>query len=284
MRIEARAKINWALNVTGIRPDGRHDLDMLTQRLDLADTLTIVRAQTLTLELSGAPGLSDKEDNLALRAARLLQETTGYAGGARMRLNKRIPLQAGLGGGSADAAAALEGLNELWQTGLTPAELARLGALLGSDVPLCLCPGLARVRGAGEDVRPIPGGQGWHLVLLQPREGLSTGAVFRQYDLLASPPEAADIEQAADALVSGNAALAALHCRNQLQPAAEKMLPAVRRAVLALLGEGAAFARMTGSGSAVFGVFGSRRASLTAQAALRADWPVCLALKALGED
>ena len=282
MRIEARAKINWALNVTGTRPDGRHDLDMLTQRLGLADTLTIEHARRLTLEVSGAPGLSAGDDNLALRAARLLKEATGYAKGARMRLQKKIPLQAGLGGGSADAAAALTGLNGLWKTGLLPRDLARLGALLGSDVPLCLSPGLARVRGAGEDVRPLSGGREWHLVLLKPEEGLSTRAVFEAYDR-GAPPEAADIERAAEALLSGDMGEAARHCRNQLQEAAARMLPAVGRAVDALTAQGAAFARMTGSGSAVFGVFESGMAAAAAQAALMNDWPVCLAVRTLGD-
>ena len=158
MEIQARAKINWTLNVTGKREDGYHLLDMLMQPIALHDTLYIEAADGLTLTVECADGLSAGDDNLVLRAARALQAIGGISRGASMRLIKRIPMGAGLGGGSADAAAALKGLNKLWGIGLDLPALCRIGERLGADIPFCLHDAPRRAQGIGENLTPIESG------------------------------------------------------------------------------------------------------------------------------
>ena len=151
MHVVARAKINWTLDIVGKREDGYHLMDMLMQPVELADELTLEKTENgLTLTVSGYPRVKAGPDNLALRAAQALQAQTGYRGGASIHLHKRIPVGAGLGGGSADAAGVLAGLNRLWETGLTQQELEALGLRLGADVPFCLRGGLQRAQGVGE--------------------------------------------------------------------------------------------------------------------------------------
>ena len=188
--LAAYAKINWTLDILGARPDGYHLMDMLMQTVSMCDLLWMEEAEDLTLEAvpggtegARAPkagdGLSSDgvrydASNLVYRAALLLRERCGVRRGARIRLAKRIPSGAGMGGGSADAAAALKGLNALWGLGLSHAELLSLGLELGADVPFLLTGGLARVGGIGERIRPLaPAPEVW-LVLVQPCEGLST--------------------------------------------------------------------------------------------------------------
>lgn len=138
MLINARAKINWTLDITGRREDGYHLMDMLMQPVTLCDTISLTEAETLTLTCGGTPRLTASEDNLALRAARALRLRTGCTRGAAIHVEKRIPVGAGMGGGSADAAAVLRGLNQLWALNLSQHELEEIGLTLGADVPFCL--------------------------------------------------------------------------------------------------------------------------------------------------
>lgn len=281
MRLKAHAKINWALNVTARLPNGYHALDMLVQRIELADELEILPSETLNLKVSGAMDLTNHGDNLAYRAAIALQAATGCDRGASIALHKHIPSQAGLGGGSADAAAALVGLNKLWETGLSHERLSLLAAGLGADVPLCLVDGLMRVKGFGERISPIPGGQTFHLLILQPGSGLSTGDVFLAYD--ARPDgHPADIESCIHALLEHDLPALRQASRNQLQQAAGRLCAPVEQAVSELYAAGAGFSQMSGSGSAVFGVFDTEMKAKAAQAVLRYRWPVCLLTKTLG--
>lgn len=279
--IKAYAKINWALNVLSRRSDGYHILDMLVQRIDLADELVFGHAGDLQLEVTNAPADLDTRNNLVMKAALALKQATAYQGGARITLKKRIPSQAGLGGGSADAAAALVGLNQLWDTGLTIAQLQAIGIKLGADVPPCLCQGLMRVTGIGEEITPIKGAREYPLLLIQPGKGLSTAEVFKAYDL-ENKTGAADLDLAANALISSNLNQLDQVCKNQLQPVASRMLPAIDQAVADLLAHGALFAQMTGSGSVVFGVFESPEKVKQAHSVLRDRWPVCILSKTLG--
>lgn len=164
MHVVARAKINWTLDIVGKREDGYHLMDMLMQPVELADELTLEKTENgLTLTVSGYPRVKAGPDNLALRAAQALQAQTGYRGGASIHLHKRIPVGAGLGGGSADAAGVLAGLNRLWETGLTQQELEALGLRLGADVPFCLRGGCSGRKAWGRNLRPwlAAGCSGW---------------------------------------------------------------------------------------------------------------------------
>ena len=142
LRIGARAKINWTLDITGRRADGYHLMDMLMQSVTLADEITLEKTLDgeITLTTGGTPLLPADEHHLALRAARALQKAASCPLGARIHVEKRIPVGAGMGGGSSDAAGVLVGLNRLWETGLTRAELEDVGLTLGADVPFCIDP------------------------------------------------------------------------------------------------------------------------------------------------
>ncbi len=166
IEVEAHAKINLTLEVVGRRSDGYHDIVSIMQTVGLHDVVTLEPAEGLTLECD-TPEL-ESADNLALRAAEVLREHAGHSGGAAISLAKRIPVAAGLGGGSSDAAAVLVGLNRLWDLGLPPEELMPLAAGLGSDVPFFLVGGTAMVSGRGERVRALPPADLRWFVLLSP--------------------------------------------------------------------------------------------------------------------
>jgi len=268
MKLKAHAKINWSLDITGVRPDGYHLMDMLMQPITLADTVTLENADTLSLSLSGTPFLAPDEKNLAYRAALALKQATGYPGGARVCLEKHIPVGAGLGGGSADAAAVLRGLNQLWQTSLTDADLTTLGLSLGADVPFCLHGHLTRTRGIGEILNPLPCGRYFPLIVVQPCRGLSTKEIFSSYS---DPGTHPDIPALADALAFGN--LHGAKPGNVLQSVSVRKRPEIGRAIAKLRDSGADPALMTGSGSAVFGVFPSFKKARAAFPQIASIWP-----------
>ncbi len=181
MLIEAPAKINLSLNVVGRRQDGYHLLETVMQTIGLYDRLEIGQAEGEPV-LSCRPSELEGEHNLALRAARLLRQEYNVDKGCRLELVKGIPVAAGLGGGSSDAAAALTGLNELWQLGLETADLSALGARLGSDVPFFIEGGTAFVEGRGEVVKPLPPLPATSLVLVGPDLPLKTADVYAAGD------------------------------------------------------------------------------------------------------
>ncbi len=271
MLINARAKINWTLDVTGRREDGYHLMDMLMQPVTLCDTIVLTEAEALTLTCGGEPRLDASEDNLALRAARALQARTGCTLGAAIHVEKRIPVGAGMGGGSADAAAVLRGLNRLWALNLSERELEEIGLTLGADVPFCLRGGLTRTTGIGEQMTALPCGRTWPLVVVQPGDALSTGEVFVAYHR-GGAARRPDTAAAADALAAGDASRLADSLANVLEPVSRAKRPAIGEAIDALKALGAVAALMTGSGSAVFGVFASDDAADEAEEALLARY------------
>ncbi|HLH25474.1 MAG TPA: 4-(cytidine 5'-diphospho)-2-C-methyl-D-erythritol kinase [Chloroflexota bacterium] len=165
VHVRAYAKVNVVLEVLGRRPDGYHELYTILQAIGLYDELCCEPAADLTLD---APPLADDAPNLVMRAATALQEATGCQAGAALTLRKGIPLASGLGGGSADAAAALVALNDLWKLYLEPAELARIAPSLGTDVPFFLLGGTALARGRGDELEPLPDPLPRWLVILVP--------------------------------------------------------------------------------------------------------------------
>ena len=229
----------------------------------------------MTFSADGATRVPQDEGNLALRAALALRRHAGTAQGVMIHLHKRIPSGAGLGGGSADAAAVLHGLNALWELNLPMETLRQIGLTLGADVPFCLMGGLAHVRGIGEVIEPLPCPRIYHLVIIQPCRGLSTPQVFRALDGMDISASRPNTPQALSALTGGNLALLADSLGNTLQPVAISMRPQIRQAITTLREHGARAAQMTGSGSAVFGVFATAAAARTAFAALSRRYPHC---------
>ena len=241
----APAKLNLALHVTGQRADGYHLLDSLVVFAAAGDQLRL-EPGPLSLGIDGpfAAGLSSDE-NLCLDAARL----AGME--ARITLTKNLPVASGLGGGSADAAAVLRGLARMG----APLPAAPEG--LGADVPVCLAGRPARMRGVGEQISPLPELPDLHLVLINPRQPVSTPEVFRGLARKDNPP-LPDLPARFD--LTGLIGYLAL-CRNDLEEPAMALCPAIAKVLRALADEGALLARMSGSGASCFGIFDSARAA-----------------------
>ncbi len=275
LKLTARAKVNWSLDILSKYPNGYHQMDMLMSNVSLSDELTFAPHDSLKLTVEGGNGIPI-EDNLVLKAARALQETVGYAGGAEITLYKRIPHGAGLGGGSADAAAALIGLNSLWRLELAKEKLIGIAHTLGADIPFFLTGGLARIGGFGELVTPLPPLKEIPLVILQPCGPQSTKEVFALYDTLVKVSHP-DTGAALSALQAGDFDAFAKASGNVLQQALEPQLPQIPEALAALDACGALFTAMSGSGSAVFGAFADETAAWDAQRVLHKRWKKCWA-------
>ena len=264
--VRAQAKINWSLDVCAGRDDGYHELDMLMQRIDLSDTLTFERARFLTLTVGGRT-LSEGGRDLVLQAAQALNDHMGRHYGARITLAKHIPIRAGLGGGSADCAATLIALDRLWDLRLPLSELLKIGRKLGADVPYCIAGGFARVRGMGEKIAALGGGERFPLVLLHVGRGLSTAQVFSEYDRVGRTL-GLDNAALARAILARDLDGMDRLCGNALEAPSISLMPEIGAALRALRALGARVARMSGSGSAVFGVFRTAAEALRAAEAL----------------
>ncbi len=274
LRLTARAKINWSLDILGAREDGYHLMDMLMESVALADELTIAyQDEGLSLLVSGAD-VPVGEDNLVLKAARILQQSFGGNDGARITLTKRIPTGAGMGGGSADAAAVLLGLNRLWDVGASASGLQNAALMVGADVPFMLTGGLSRVGGIGEMITPLQAERRAALVVVQPCRPLSTREVFAAYDTLKGVRRP-DTARAEAALLTRDYATLSATAGNVLAQASEQARPQIAEAVAALQALGADFATMTGSGSAVFGAFASEANANEAYRLLKRRWRRC---------
>ncbi|GHD99076.1 4-diphosphocytidyl-2C-methyl-D-erythritol kinase [Defluviimonas sp. 20V17] len=272
----APAKINLTLHVIGRRADGYHLLDSLVAFVDLGDRVGVAPGDGLSLRVKGprAAGVPADDNNLMLRAARLLAAGAGAEVGAdlgaALTLEKCLPMAAGIGGGSSDAAAALRLLSRLW--GLPMPDTRALMAL-GADLPVCAAARPARMRGLGERLDPAPALPPVWLVLANPGMALATPAVFGAL----SRPENAPMPETLPDFPDAVALAAWLRAqRNDLEPAATAICPAVAQVSAALAAQsGCLLARMSGSGATCFGVFASPATAQAAVAALRAarpDW------------
>lgn len=272
LSLEAPAKINLYLHVTGRRADGYHLLDSLVVFAAVGDTLRIEPADELTLTNEGPFGaiLEPGPNNLVLRAARSLAAEAGIDRGARLTLVKRVPVAAGLGGGSSDAAAALKGLAKLWDVDVDSEDLARLGLDLGADVPVCLYGAPAYVSGIGEVIEAAPTLPETHLVLANPGRPVLTAAVYAaQVGRFAAPARFADAPADARALAE-----VLSRRENGLAAAAATIEPVIGEtlAVLAQL-DGCLLARLCGSGPTCFAMFADGAAAATAAATLAQAHP-----------
>ena len=261
----AAAKVNLALHVTGRRADGYHRLDSLVAFADAGDRVTAEPADALSLTVTGpeAAGVPAGPENLVLRAA----ATLGARRGARIVLDKHLPPASGIGGGSADAAAALRVLAALWDV---PFPDAAAVLRLGADVPVCLAGVTARMAGIGEDVTPAPPLPPVWAVLANPRVALPTPAVFAALTRRDNPPLPALPDRWRDA---ADLAQWLNRTRNDLEPPARILCPPVSAVLAALAATpGAMLARMSGSGATCFALFSSAGAAAEAAAALPPAW------------
>jgi 4-diphosphocytidyl-2-C-methyl-D-erythritol kinase len=257
LREPAPAKLNLALHVRGKLPDGRHKLETVFTFCTDGDEVTASPSDELSLSVAGpfATELGDKEDNLALKAARALRERAGVDAGAALTLTKKLPVASGIGGGSADAGATLRLLTRLW--GIDPQHATAIAPALGADVPACLLSMTARGDGAGDDLKLVDAGiSGKPVLLVNPRVELSTAEVFARWNGEDKGP-----------LENWQAG------RNDLEAPAVEQVPLIGT-VLAWLAvqQGAGVVRMSGSGATCFALFDSEEARDHAEIAVPREW------------
>lgn len=267
LRVFAPAKINLFLHVGSRRADGFHDLESLVHFARAGDTLLFEPAEDLSLSLEGpfAGSLVAEPDNLVLRAARALAQAFGIARGAHITLSKALPVSSGIGGGSADAAAALRGLATLWGVEASAERLQAIGAGFGSDIPVCVAARPAWMAGRGEKVTPLAGVPAAPMVLVNPRVGVPTGAVFKALQIrrgtgLPLPGAFADVRALVAYLETTG---------NDLEAPARAIAPVIGEVLGALAAcDGVLMARMSGSGATCFGLFETPAAAAAAAAVL----------------
>jgi 4-diphosphocytidyl-2-C-methyl-D-erythritol kinase len=265
----APAKVNLHLEILGRRPDGYHELETLMVAVSLCDTLVLQDDPSGHLGLEcQRPEIPAGPDNLVLKAAALLQKTTGCQRGARVRLVKRIPMAAGLAGGSTDAAAALAGLNRLWELGLHDTELEKLASQLGSDVSFFFHTPAAWCTGRGEIVASTPMARKLWLVLVCPPFGLATAQVYGRVHVPAAPCSGAAIRKA---LASGDVEAIGRLLHNRLQEAATIVKPEIADYQRCLETLRPAGARMSGSGSTLFALGCNRKDAMRIATEFRSE-------------
>ncbi|UCD35005.1 MAG: 4-(cytidine 5'-diphospho)-2-C-methyl-D-erythritol kinase [Nitrospiraceae bacterium] len=271
LTLKAPAKINWFLHILGRRADGYHEIESLIQKVTLYDILCFSPSDDVSVSTAAPLPL---EENLVYRAAMMMKRRWGVRRGALIRLEKNIPMGAGLGGGSSDAAAALLGLNRLWELGRVTEDLAGLAEELGSDVPFFLSGALSHVRGRGEKLTPCRPVNPMHLLLVKPHIDVSTAWAYRNYALLTKKTDKVNnmrhfIRKIERAELSGPAD----GVSNDLESVTLNSYPEIAEVKERLYREGATFSLMSGSGSAVFGVFSAPdRARAAARAFSRRYW------------
>lgn len=271
----APAKVNLALHVTGRRADGYHDLESLVVFADVADELTATPAETDSLRVAGpfAAALGNGEANLVSRAVAAFRTRWPgtVEGGVAIELHKNLPVAAGLGGGSADAAAALRLMAALGQGEVPVRDLVELALTLGADVPSCVVSRPAEIRGVGEIVTPLRSFPPLHLVLVNPLVPVVTADVFRRLERRDNPPLPALPQPLTRPAQIG---IWLAETRNDLEPPAIALVPAIGELIAHVSRiEGCMLARMSGSGGTVFGLFGSGAQAHQAAHDLRARWP-----------
>lgn len=257
LTLSANAKINLTLDILGTREDGYHEVAMIMQEISLHDTLSMGKINqgiSLTIVIEGQQGtLPADESNLCWKAAALVQKEYNLQEGVEIHLTKRIPMAAGLAGGSADAAAVLKGMNHLFRLGMTEARLCELGARLGSDIPFCIMGGTMLATGRGEVLTRLPSFPRLSVVLAKPPVGVSTAWAYKTYDAGYDGPHP-DNEAMLAAIHGGDAHKAAGLLCNVLEGVTETEHPVIADYKRLMMEHGAMASMMSGSGPTVFGL------------------------------
>lgn len=256
--VRTPAKINLTLDIVGKRTDGYHFMKTIYQAVDLHDTVTVQLREDEKIDVvCDRPQVPHGESNLVYKAALAFFEYTGVPfNGMGISIEKNIPLQAGLAGGSSNAAGVLVALNELFKTRLPLHQLCEIGVKLGADVPFCLTGGTALAEGIGDILLPLPNCPECYIVLAKGTQGISTAEAFQKYDRLLIPRHP-DTDEMIAAIAVGDVPRIAELCLNVLESAAD--LEEIGQLKNILLENGALCAHMTGSGSAVFGIFEKKK-------------------------
>ena len=272
---KAFAKLNLSLDVTARREDGFHELAMLMQTVSVCDELTLSLNDSETVSAScNLHFIPTDERNLAVRAANAYLSAIGERSGAHIRMEKHIPVGAGMGGGSADAAAVLRGMNRLFDGRLSRKELEELACRVGSDVAFCVAGGSALARGRGELLEDLPPLPECRFVIIKPDFSISTPELYRKLDsvVLRRHPDTPGLRQAME---QGKLREICMRMYNVFEDVPDRRMRTVSEIKGRLLDHGALGAIMTGTGSAVFGVFDESEKAETARAALRKEYRFC---------
>lgn len=266
---KAFAKINLLLDVLHRRTDGYHEVDMIMQTISLHDEVRLYEtAEGITLRVAGAELAADKS-NLAFKAAQLFIKETGINRGVAIELDKKIPMEAGLAGGSADAAAVLRGLNKLWQAGLTMQQLEKLSAEIGSDVAFCINGGTARATGRGEKIAAVDDMPECMLLIFKPDFGISTAWAYNQFAVHAASVVHPEVNNMLAALAAKDVAAVAAALGNVLENVSVEKYPLIDKIKASMVENGALNSLMSGSGTAVFGIFKDLRQAHAAEEVLQ---------------
>ncbi|MFP4697799.1 MAG: 4-(cytidine 5'-diphospho)-2-C-methyl-D-erythritol kinase [Eubacteriales bacterium] len=255
IRLKARAKINLALDVIKKREDGYHEVSMIMQTVNLFDELEIKKIKKNDIILkTNLPFIPTDQNNLVYKAVQIIKENYSIKTGLFIRLDKAIPVAAGLAGGSSDAAAALVGLNKLFELGLSMDKLMKLGVKIGADVPYCLLRGTALAKGIGEKLTPLSSMPMCHVVLAKPSISVSTAAIYSKLNI-ENINKHPDIDSMILAIKEKDIYQISNLMENVLETVTEKEFPIIKVLKDYMLKQGAVGAMMSGSGPTVFGIF-----------------------------
>lgn len=253
-RKKAYAKINLGLDVLGTLPNGYHEVRMIMQTVDIWDELTFERTNEGIVITTDSGELPTDENNLIYKAAKWMQEEFAFSGGVRIHLQKKIPIAAGMAGGSADAAATLKGIRELYELKASEERLMELGVRIGADVPYCVMGGTALAEGIGERLTRLPAAPECTLVVVKPDWNISTKEVYTRLDALEHYTHP-DIDGMIASIERGDLAGVAERLGNVLEPVTVQICPPVRAIRVMMEQLGAIGSLMSGSGPTVFGIF-----------------------------
>lgn len=273
--IKARAKINLAIDVLSKRDDGYHELDMIMNSINLYDGILIKRVfkKNYSIKLAtDALALHTDERNLAYAAAEYMLKNYGLSDGIFINLQKKIPIAAGLGGGSADCAAVLVGINKLFELNIPNEELEKIGLSFGADVPFCIRQGCQRAQGIGDILNPVAVSGDAFILIARPPVFVSTESIFKKIDSAVNVPKP-DIEKLIFILENQGLQAAAPEMKNALEAVTVQKYPIIEEIKNFMLSKGAFVSLMSGSGSAVFGMFDSIERAKSAKDSFRKKYP-----------
>lgn len=264
--LKARGKVNLTLDVVGKRANGYHDLRMIMQTINLYDTITIKKTKTPGIRINNNLAWLPKDDkNITYKAAERFFKESNIKSGVYIEIFKRIPVAAGLAGGSSDAAAVLVGLNKLFETHYTRKKLMEIGLEIGADVPFCILRGTVLAEGIGEVLTPLPALPAMHIVLAKPNVSVSTASVYKalKVDEITKHPKT---DEYVEAIKNCDIPYITTNMENVLEDVTIKMHPQIEQIKEAMIRHGALGSMMSGSGPTVFGIFPSKyKATLAAE-------------------
>ena len=264
IKLEAYGKINLSLDIVGKRDDGYHNVQMIMQTIRLSDDVIITKNNSGKITTSSnLPYVPNNETNLSYKSARLFYDRFGITDGLHIKMHKNIPVGGGLGGGSADAAAVLQGLNQMYETHLSLGELSKMAVTLGADVPFCLRRGTYLAEGIGEELSHLPPFPETHLVLVKPPFGVSTKWVYQtlKWQEIKEHPNTLELIRA---LQNRDPHAFAPHMKNVLEEVVFPRYQAIQKLKRSMKAHGAYASMMSGSGATVFGLFDQKEDAVRA--------------------